>query len=148
MFMNKENVIAPCGMNCSICARYLALKNDTKNQEIKIPYCSGCRKKNKCTLQKKCKLLNKNKIDYCFECPDFPCKRLQKLDQRYRTHYRMSMIENLEFIKKHSLSEFIEKDKEKWQCSKCGRLISCHNGLCFKCDLDKLLYKKKLYRWE
>ena len=33
--MNEE-LIAPCGMNCSICGGYLAFKNDVKNK--KRPY--------------------------------------------------------------------------------------------------------------
>jgi hypothetical protein len=30
----------------------------------------------------------------------------------------------------------------------CGELISCHNGLCFNCDLEKLKSKKQKYRWD
>jgi hypothetical protein len=147
--MPDQTMIAPCGMDCSICARHLALKNVTKDRGIKIPYCVGCRKKvNKCNFQKKCDLLRKDKIDYCFQCPDFSCERLQNLDKRYRTHYRMSMIENLKYIKRNGTQKFLEKEEEKWQCKKCGKLICCHNGLCFKCDLTLLKKKKQLYRWK
>ena len=101
--MLDQTMIAPCGMNCSICVRYLAQENVMKEKGMKIPYCLGCRKKNKCAFQKKCPLLNKNKIDYCYECPDFPCERLKHLDQRYRKHFRMSMIDNLKYIKKEGI---------------------------------------------
>lgn len=148
--MLDKTLIAPCGMNCSICSRYLALKNSTNKKGIRIPYCLGCRKKKKCAFQKKCPLLRSNKIEYCFQCHDFPCKRLQKLDERYRTHFRMSMIDNLKFIKKKGILKFLKKEKGKWQCKKCDELICCHNGLCFKCDFVKLKNKRKekLYRWE
>jgi hypothetical protein len=146
--MLDQTMIAPCGMDCLICSRHLALKNAIGDEGLKIPYCLGCRKKNKCAFQKKCNLLNKNKIEYCFQCYDFPCKRLQKLDKRYQTHYRMSMINNLESIKKNGISKFLKKEEEKWKCKKCDELICCHNGLCFKCDSDKLKKKKKPYRWE
>lgn len=143
-------MIAPCGMNCSICARQLALKNNLKNEKIIISYCPGCRNKNKCAFQKKCDLLRNNTIKYCFECDDFPCESLQRLDKRYRTHYRMSMIDNLKFIKKEGVSKFLKNEKEKWRCTNCGELICCHNGLCFKCDLGRLKNRRteKLYRWE
>ena len=146
--MTDRAMVAPCGMNCSICARYLALKNNTKDKSVNIPYCVGCRKKDKkCTFQKKCPLLSKNKINYCFECTDFPCENLYKLDTRYRTYYKMSMVDNLKFIKDNGLKKFFEKEQKKWQCNKCRQLISCHNGLCFRCDLVKLKNKKRLYRW-
>jgi len=99
-------------------------------------------------FKKRCNLLLNNKIKYCFQCKDFPCERLQRLDKRYRTYYRMSMIDNLKFIKKNGISKFLREEKKKWKCKKCGELICCHNGLCFKCDLVKLKRKKKRYRWE
>jgi len=60
------------------------------------------------------------------------------------------MINNLKFIKKNGISKFFKEEENKWQCKKCEELICCHNGLCFKCDLEKLKNKKseKLYRWE
>ena len=142
-------MIAPCGMNCSLCARNLALKNNIKDKGVDIIYCFGCRKKeNKCSFQKKCPLLSKDKINYCFECNNFPCENLIRLDKRYQTHYKMSMIDNLKFIRNNSIEKFLESEQKKWRCNKCPELISCHNGLCFKCDLLELKTKKKLYRWK
>jgi hypothetical protein len=152
--MNKdklydEELIAPCGMNCSICSGYIALKIDIKNKGVGIPYCPGCRPRDKkCAfLKKHCKLLMNHKIRFCYDCEQFPCDRLKGLDMRYRSLYHMSMIENLEFIKKIGMKNFLEKEKNKWKCPSCGGMICCHNGLCFKCDFDKLVDKKKLYRW-
>ncbi|MHB8086476.1 MAG: DUF3795 domain-containing protein, partial [Dehalococcoidia bacterium] len=51
--MNEE-LIAPCGMNCAVCSRYLALKYNVKSKGIKISYCTGCRPRDrKCALLKK-----------------------------------------------------------------------------------------------
>lgn len=146
----KEELIAPCGMNCNVCAWYLALRQDVKNKEIRMPYCEGCRLKNrKCAfLKKKCKLLLNNKVKFCYQCKDFPCERLKHIDKRYRTFFRTSFIDNLKFIKKNGMPEFLKKEEKKWQCPKCGGVICCHNGICFNCSLDKLKEKKKLYRWE
>jgi hypothetical protein len=27
-------------------------------------------------------------------------------------------------------------------------VLCCHNGICFKCSIDRLRTKKQLYRWE
>jgi hypothetical protein len=58
------------------------------------------------------------------------------------------MIENLNFIKEHGIEPFLEKEAAKWRCPKCGGMISCHNGLCYECDLDRLRQKKYKYRWD
>lgn len=147
---DSENLIAPCGMNCGICAGYLAFKHDIKNKGVKMSYCIGCRPRDKkCAfLKKRCDLLTHNKVTYCYECKDFPCERLIHIDKRYRTHYKMSMIGNLKFIRKNGIEKFLKKEKQKWKCPKCGDVISCHNGICFNCELDKLKRKKKRYRWK
>jgi len=147
--IDKTDLIAPCGMNCTVCGSYLALINDIKNKGIKIPYCSGCRPRNKkCAfLKKRCELLINDNVRFCYECEKFPCANLERIDKRYQSFYRMSMIENLKFIKENGIEKFIEKENQKWKCPECGGTISCHNGICFECGLGKLKNKKKMYRW-
>jgi len=137
-------------MNCSLCAAYLALKNNVKSQGVQIPYCVGCRPRGKqcALLKKRCPRLLKSEIKFCFECTDFPCAPLKTIDKRYRSRYHMSMIENLNTIKQVGIERFLAEQEQKWKCSKCGQTISCHNGLCFICDLEKLKAKKQKTRWE
>ena len=47
----------------------------------------------------------------------------------------MSMIENLEFIKKEGVEKFIDREYKKWRCNECGETICCHNGICFNSTL-------------
>ena len=145
----KEELIAPCGMNCAVCSGYLAMKNDIKSRGIRIPYCAGCRPRNKqCAfLKKRCALIGSGKIKYCSECPDFPCGSLTKLDKRYQSRYRMSMVANLTCLKEQGLEALLDKENEKWRCSRCGEAICCHNGLCYRCDLETLRNKKQPFRW-
>jgi hypothetical protein len=126
----KTNLIAPCGMNCSICMAYLREKNK----------CPGCRLFNKsepvtrarCKI-KNCQTFKRSKSKFCFECEEYPCDRLKHLDKRYRTKYNMSMIENLENIKKLGLREFIKNEKIRWTCLHCGGTICVHRGYCYTC---------------
>jgi hypothetical protein len=37
----------------------------------------------------------------------------------------------------------LEVQAQKWRCPTCGDVVCCHNGLCFRCDLEKLRAKKK-----
>lgn len=143
-------LIAPCGMNCGICAGYLALKNKIKDKGIKMPYCTGCRprKKNCAFLKKQCLKLFNSEVTFCFECSVFPCDRLKTIDHRYKARYRMSMIDNLNLIKKEGIGKFLENQETRWKCQNCGEPICCHNGICFSCDWEKLRNKKEKYRWE
>ena len=147
----KEELIAPCGMNCNVCSNYLALENDTKAKGIKLPYCNGCRQRNKkCSfIKKKCKKVLDNKVDFCYECNEFPCELFKKpVFKKYETLYRMNMVENLRYMKEYGLAKFLEAEKKKWECPNCGQVICCHNGICYSCDLEKMKTKKKPYRWE
>ena len=110
-------------MNCCICVAYLRDKRK----------CPGCRDfkgdkreyRRKCII-KNCDKLKKNIWKFCSDkCEKYPCQRLKNLDKRYRTKYGMSMIENLEFIKKKGIRKFIKKEEKRW-VSKDG--ITCvHN---------------------
>ena len=144
----KENLIAPCGMNCGVCVSYLTMKNDLNKHGFKRVYCGGClpRGKNCLHMGDRCEVLGKGLVRFCYECKDFPCKRLKALDKRYRTKYHMSMIENLRDVKEHGIENFLRKEEEKWSCPDCGNMICCHNGLCLNCKIDRLRQNKK-YRW-
>jgi hypothetical protein len=99
-------------------------------------------------LKRECSLLLTNRVEYCYQCPTFPCDKLSKLDTRYKTLYRMSMVDNLIYIRQYGLDKLLIQQRERWRCPGCGGVISCHNGVCFSCGLDSLRSRKSLYRWE
>jgi hypothetical protein len=146
----KTELIASCGMNCNVCSNYLAFVNDTKARGVKLPYCIGCRQRDKkCSfVKKKCKKILNHKVEFCYECNEFPCELIVKLGKKYEERYHMNMVDNLSYIKEQGMAQFIEAEKKKWECSKCGETICCHNGICYSCDLEKMKNKKKRYRWE
>jgi len=90
--------------------------------------------KKKCAfMMKRCRYLPKEEVESRFECEDFPCENLKKLDKRYRTRFRMNIIENLEFMKEHGMDGFLRQQAEKYRCLKCGGVICVHGGKCYKC---------------
>jgi len=128
----ETELIAPCGMNCGVCLRYLRLKGG----------CQGCRSEDvskttscmHCVI-KNCKNLATTKSGFCYECAEYPCRRLRALDKRYRTKYGMSMMENLQSIKTIGLKEFAANEKVRWRCESCGGSICVHRGYCLTCGL-------------
>jgi hypothetical protein len=142
---NPAELIAPCGMNCAICSRYLSSVNDLKRSR-----CVGCRPGNKkCSyLFEKCSGINGGRkgnrtASSCFECDQYPCKQINRMDRRYRSNYEMSVKDNLERINKIGVEQFAEDQYERYRCSKCGGLISVHNGNCFRCDPITRLVRKR-----
>ena len=130
--LNRFELIAPCGMNCSVCLGHLRKKNQ----------CPGCRKMDayessygrKCIIRS-CQILKKNEMKFCSnKCEKYPCLRLRNLDKRYRTKYNMSMIENLENINSNGIRAFVKSEKARWACPECGGTICVHRGHCLICS--------------
>ncbi len=146
--MLNDEFIAPCGMNCRLCVNFQAMLYDLDKKGFNRMYCPGCRPRGKhCLhLQSHCNLVGRGLIKYCYECEEFPCKRLKGLDKRYRTKYRLSMIENLILIREKGIDVFLAEEETKWKCPDCGSLICCHNGLCLNCNLQVWQLNRK-YRW-
>ena len=128
-----EELIAACGMNCRICIGYFGYTMNGTKRKMK---CIGCRPRDKsCAFLKKyCKKLTKKEVEYCYECSDFPCSYLEKLDLGYQERYKMSMIENLKYIRDHGIENFLKKQEKKYRCPECGGVICVHNGICYSCE--------------
>jgi len=125
----KADLIAPCGMNCNLCYARIRPRNK----------CLGCRapddgKHHSCS---KCKIIvcekrTENGWQTCAPC-DTLCKRIKHLDERYRTKFHMSMLENLSTIRDHGMEIFLQQQEEKYRCSVCGETLSVHRPYCLSC---------------
>lgn len=123
--MDHTKLIAPCGMDCRLCQAF---------QGKGLP-CQGCGNTSSRKSCQNCSILNcKYKKEFCYECSFYPCSRLKKLDKRYREKYKMSMINNLEFIQKNGLPKFIDMQNQIYQCKSCGKLKTVHQDYCIYCQ--------------
>jgi len=133
MKMPKINIdtimFAPCGMNCMVCYKHCYHKKPCAgclNSDLGKPeHCRNCAIKD-CSSDKE--------LSYCFECPDYPCKRIKNLEKSYNKRYHASLMENSEFVRQHGLEMFLEEQKEKYACPKCGGIISIHDRECSECQ--------------
>ena len=116
--MTLQQLVAPCGMNCALCQAY----------QGKGLACNGCGHGGERKACQNCSIRNcGNKKAFCFECANYPCSRLKALDKRYRTKYRMSMLE-----------KFVRQQEERYRCSRCGKLRTVHQDYCIQCaERDK-----------
>ena len=131
--MFTANMIAPCGLDCSICKRALAVTGP----------CAGCRGPNDnkpefcssgCGIIL-CEKRKANGYSFCDECPDFPCTDVMEKETRYGSKYplRESPLENLRTIQEAGMAAFLERERRQWTCSACGSVICVHTGVCSGC---------------
>jgi len=128
-----KSMIAPCGMNCGTCIAYLRLKNrcpgcriNTANKAVSVQRC----------IIPKCDRLDKTASKFCYDCEEFPCKRLKQLDKRYSTKYKTSFIENLTIIQGKGIDSFLKFESERRTCKNCGSVLSVHRDKCPSCEND------------
>jgi len=123
-------IIAPCGINCSLCRAYVRDRNP----------CPGCRgeasnKSNSCLncAVKNCKELAAGGYQFCYSCASYPCAKLLHLDLRYRTRYRVGVIANLERLQAVGAGRFVDEEAAKWSCPQCGARLCMHKPQCLNC---------------
>lgn len=117
------NQVAPCGIDCLNCELYEANNNTTvwarlaamtsrSEDEIK---CKGCRLQGGCTIQTDCETLacvQEKGIDFCYQCDDFPCSRLQPAaDSAERLPHNLKVF-NLCTIQRDGLASFLENARQ------------------------------------
>jgi hypothetical protein len=127
-----KSMIAPCGINCGTCLAFLREKNR----------CNGClhasENKSKARLQcriKNCEHLARIQSMFCYECPSFPCQRIKHIDKRYRTSYKISLVQNLLTLKEMGMTKYLETEQGKWACPNCGSTVCVHRDHCLQCKI-------------
>jgi hypothetical protein len=124
----EDYLFAPCGMNCLACYVHLKTKKPCDgclgNDKNKPERCRTCEIKN-CCIEKG--------IQYCFECNEYPCKRIKNLEKSYNKRYGASLIENSRMVKEKRIAYFQQTEAQKWTCQDCGGIISIHDKICSEC---------------
>jgi hypothetical protein len=134
----SPELIAPCGMNCCVCKAYLAYSRGVPKQKGKVTHCAGCLPRGKnCFIKRGCKKFGGDRVRFCFECADMPCKNLDRIDRRYRERYGASLVGNLRMIEERGVEEFLRAQREKYECPECGDVVSIHDGKCYACGYKK-----------
>ena len=133
----EDPLAAPCGLYCGVCRHYLMKKKNILEERGYKQGCDGCKIRNKnCThIKRDCPHYKANKVQYCFECSDFPCFNLHRMDDIYQVKYNINMIGNLERIKEVGVKKWLQEQQELYKCPKCGGEISMHDFECFDCGL-------------
>ncbi|MDD3142293.1 MAG: DUF3795 domain-containing protein [Lachnospiraceae bacterium] len=101
-FERKNQLFSLCGLNCSLCSMLLD------------GHCGGCGNGNQSCKIARCSLEH-GKIEYCYECRNYPCEKYQGIDDfdSFITHKRQKA--DLEKAQKTGIDKYnleqIEKNK-------------------------------------
>jgi hypothetical protein len=128
--LTKE-LMAPCGMDCGLCIGHLRDRKtcpgcNDPDDASKAHHCAAC-------VIKRCEHLPRGPEAFCVDCAKYPCARLRQLDKRYRSKYRMSMLENLNELRRVGVTAFADLERTRWACPHCGALVSVHRTACLAC---------------
>jgi hypothetical protein len=125
-----SKLIAPCGLNCRLCRAFIrderACQGCRGDDRFKSKTCAACPIKN-------CKTLAESGFKYCFNCAEFPCVRITRLEKRYSSKYGVSVVDNLIAIKENGITSFVESENVKWRCPTCGKMLCMHKAQCIAC---------------
>ncbi|WP_390437075.1 DUF3795 domain-containing protein [Lactonifactor longoviformis] len=58
--------------------------------------------------------VTKRQITYCFECYEYPCKQIKRLEKSYNTRYHTSLMENSQMVKEQGMAKFFTQQKGKY----------------------------------
>ena len=131
--MFTAKMIAPCGLDCRLCARAL-------DSEAPCPGCNGPDANKPSFCSDRCGIVlcgkrKENGYTFCDECPEYPCRDVMEKERRYTCAYPLveSPLKNLRLIREKGMERFLEREKARWTCGECGGVICVHTGVCSAC---------------
>ena len=99
-FERKNQLFSLCGLNCGLCPMRLG------------NYCGGCGNGNQSCGIAKCSLEH-GKIEYCYECKQYPCEKYQHIDDydSFITYKRRKAdLERAKNLTEEELINMMEKE--------------------------------------
>ncbi len=98
-------MIAPCGLDCSICKR-------AHDETDPCPGCGGPDERKPSFCSERCGIIlcgkrKENGWAFCDECPDYPCGDVMEKESRYTSKYPLyeSPLKNLRAIREGGIQE-------------------------------------------
>ena len=125
--MDYKQMTAPSGLDCFNCSLYFASTNDSIRKVVaekmgisfELAACKGCRNENgtiraigKIEPCKAYKCIQEKKLDFCYECSDFPCGNLQPYADMASSRPHNIKVFNSCLIKKMGLEKWAKESSK------------------------------------
>ncbi len=126
---DKLKLVAPCGLYCGGCLLYKACTDKVLAEKIaqrrgvsveELPVCLGCRPHQGCVpsmggaVCATYACVNQRKLEFCYECKNFPCLKLAPAADRAQEIPHNNKIYNLLLLQKWGLENWLKRADELW----------------------------------
>ena len=134
---------AICGLFCPSCSVYIGTMEDPERLKViadkwGLPveqvFCEGCRSQRRFAYCQTCKMsacAQEKGLEFCGECPDYPCPELKKFQQEMP--HRLELWSNQERIRQVGFEKWYEEMQDHYACPDCKTLNSTYDPVCRKC---------------
>jgi hypothetical protein len=142
-----KKLAAVCGLFCPACSLFIGTAEDktrlqTISKRFQLPSellsCYGCRsEKRSLYCNKYCKMTKcaaEKGIDFCGECPEYPCAEL-KTFQAQMPH-RIELWESQKRIKEVGYKKWYTEMIKHYSCPVCHTINSAYDMICRKCGTN------------
>ncbi len=158
---NGDHLAAACGTFCGACPAYLAKHSDDEQIKMKLQQkrasaptrppegfppsnwmdgllCDGCLSGGVLAAHcQRCNIrlcaLDKQKNSRCSECEELPCYRVTNLINMGRYLHRKEYLPNLKKMREMGIQKWVQYEKERWSCPKCGLPMRWYDTECVGC---------------
>jgi len=143
MSIPDKKMAAVCGLYCPSCSLYIATREDPARLEAlsrKLGHspeemiCHGCGSDRRGIHCRDCRFLSctaEKGIDFCEDCPEFPCEELKVFQTR--APHRAELWESFRQRKVLGWEAWSERMEKDYACPGCGTLNSAYDPVCRKC---------------
>ncbi|KPK70022.1 hypothetical protein AMJ82_04235 [candidate division TA06 bacterium SM23_40] len=131
-----------CGLYCGACP-VLRANRDGRVEEVAGEWkmkpedlrCHGCKTETLSSFCTSCdikKCAEDEDVEFCFDCSEFPCKRLVAFKDDECAHHSI-VLKNLEAIRERGLDDWLAEQKSRWSCPECGVGSAWYEKECGAC---------------
>jgi len=134
-----------CGGYCGACPQYLATKAGNA-AELGLEECFGC--KSGAVAQTWCatcplkSCAEDRGIEFCFECPDYPCPQLDAFKNMPECPYHQEIYDSFAVIAERGKDAWLADMRKRWSCPDCGRAATWWDTTCAGCGVAMQGYDK------
>ncbi|MBN2176702.1 MAG: DUF3795 domain-containing protein [Demequinaceae bacterium] len=133
-----------CGLYCGSCPDFLATKTGNTH-DPETSSCQGCKSGVTAPWCTDCALktcAQKRAVEFCSECPDFPCPEYQDFIDHAKDPYVVEIGEYLATIKEAGKEEWLTRMKRRWSCPSCETDATWWDLSCTGCGTPLNGYEK------
>lgn len=131
-----------CGLCCGACPVLKANEQGTLQETAQAwgedpddLVCHGCKTSVESVYCRTCDMkmcAESKKVDFCFQCPGYPCSALVAFQADECPHHSV-IFENLRAIEEQGVESWLNQQKSRWECPECGTSFCWYDETCSQC---------------